>query len=169
MVQLAILAAGLVILAASVLIAALGRIKTTKIVSVFERESVNLGQTDNINERRLPFAVPTDSEADFTIAADTGRFEIGVSEFPVSIPPEANVGWNLPTLYRDVLGKSTTFTRKLKPGTYAIVLMNEQSVPSMASVSLVLRSPEETYPKLYEVGIQILVVAVPLIVAGLVS
>jgi len=169
MTQFSILLAGFAILAASLILASLGRVKRAREVRVFEREGVNLGLSDNITERRLPFTVQVDSEAVLNIKRNEGRFEITIRQVPIPMVPEANVGWISPTLYQKMSNGENHKELALGPGTYAVVLKNEHSGTSNAEVSLTLKSWLEAYPKLYDVGIQMLVVAVPLIVAGLVA
>jgi len=128
-----------------------------------------LGFQDNVLERRLPFTVLVDSKAKLDIKRNEGRFEISLKQIPVPMVPEANVGWNLPTSYWKVSNGDNHSEHDLGPGTYVIVLSNDHGGTSHAEVSLTLESPIEAHPRLYDVGIQMLIVAVPLIVAGLVA
>lgn len=168
MTQVSILSAGLVILGASLVLDALGRMTRTREVKICDGQGVNL-QNDLIREKRLPFWVQSDSTAVLDIKRWSGKFEIMLRQVPVATVQEANVGWELPTLFSKTSNGDNHSEHFLVPGTYAIVLQNAHSGDSSAQVNLTLKSRVVRYPRLYEVGIQMLVVAVPLIVAGLLS
>ena len=169
MTQFAVLGAGIIILAVSITIAAIGTAKKSKELRVVDKVSVNLGRNYNTNESRIPFSVPVDSLAHFDVKAHSGQVQIELKQTPFSTPPEANVSWEFPVLHTGNSKSETKFEQQLEPGTYFVALTNDHSGDSNVEVNLALNYKEEAYPKLYDVGIQMLIVAVPLIVAGILT
>lgn len=84
-----------------------------------------------------------ESEAILDIKNIVGRFEITLKQVPIPTVPEANVGWNLPTLESEMSDEHSHIEHTLGPGTYAVVLKNDHSGTSSAQVNLTLRSNVE--------------------------
>jgi len=169
MTQLAVFIAGVLILAASIGLAAIGSLKRAEELRVIDKAGVNLGNTYDANEVRIPFAVRIDSLGIFEIKTYSGRVQIELKRMPISSPPEAKVSGAFPALYSEVSKEKNRFEHQLEPGTYVLALINNHSGDSGVEINLTLRYKVESYPKLYDVGIQMLIVAVPLIVAGILS
>lgn len=91
MTEESVLLAGVIILGISLALAAIGKSKKMKTIEVFRREGANLGQTDGILERRLPFEVRQESDATLQVEMHGGRVEISLRQTPIPIVGEANV------------------------------------------------------------------------------
>lgn len=167
-VQSAVLLAGILILVASVVFAIVGSLKKLRTTQVIDKTYASFGvMTYNVPEVRIPFVVRETSYGILDVKRNTGRFEISLKRAPFPPPPEANVMWVLPPLYTEMSNGNNRSEHTFEPGTYMLVLTNAHGGDSSTEVNLTHK--EEAFPKLYDVGIQMLIVAVPLIVAGILS
>lgn len=170
MVQTAVLLAGILILCVSIVFAYVGNIKKTRTSQALDQVGANVGRDYGIEETRIPFAVRDNSKATLNVKVFSGRVEIALKQAPFSASPEDNIGWTFPALYSMTLeGGVDRSEHMLEPGTYIVAIRNDHGGDSQIEVNLTLRYEVEAYPKLYDIGIQMLIVAVPLIVAGILS
>jgi hypothetical protein len=169
-VQSAVLLAGVLILVASLGFAVFGSLKKLRTIRAIDKAYANFGvMTYTVPEVRIPFVVRETSHGVLDVKRNTGKFEISLKRAPFPPPPEANMMWVLPALYTEMSNGINRSEHTFEPGTYILVLTNAHGGDSSTEVNLTLTYKEEAFPKLYDVGIQMLIVAVPLIVAGILS
>jgi hypothetical protein len=96
-----------------------------------------------------------------------GVLNAKVAECPLLPTPEPNAEYDFASLYEKRIGNPTeTAEIKLRPTTYVIQLTPEMEKHVSATLKAALEERRKRFPSFYEVGVQLLVVAIPIIVTS---
>lgn len=140
---------------------------------IFDKQGVQLRQQGGgIAARIFSFGVEDESSIDIEITYLDGRCSYSVIQIPGPIgilSAETYTEWHFPTIIEGDSLKQKSFSAKAHKGVYGLRILNENPVPSSLTFNLSLTDMKIRFPRFYNIGAQILVVGIPLIITSFFS
>jgi len=171
MVQYLLLITGITILIISLVLCVIGKLNKIKLSPLFRDRSISLasGKIPPTLIERLFFRAEVSSRLllEFKNINDGGVLNAKVAECPLLPAYEPNVENDFASVYSNRIGKKNEKAEiKLRPTTYIIELTPEMEKFVSGSLNATLEEKRKRLPSFYEVGVQLLVIAIPIIVTS---
>ncbi len=113
----------------------------------------------------LFFRVENPSHLRFRVWKNEGDIDIQIGELPAT-PTEINARWDSPNIAQGTFEQLRGLDLRLRPAVYQIGFYGVPGKPASANFDVILEQEIERFPRLYDIGIQLLVISIPLIITS---